>query len=87
MKRHDVDRLAEAKYRDCVDQTIARLKSLPGDVWLHFVGDIQRGGSFLFEEADRLVEQTCREVIRSCSEPELKLLWFGSDALWEHNAR
>ena len=45
--------------------------------------DIQRGGSFLSEEAERLVERTCLDVIRACSEPELKLLWFGSDALWE----
>jgi hypothetical protein len=83
MKRYDVDRIAEAKYRDCVERTIDRLKALPGDVWLQFVLNIQRGGPFLSEEADRLVERTCLDVIRSCSEPELKLLWFGSDALWE----
>jgi len=63
MKRYEVDRITEAKYRDYAEQVIGRLKSLPGDCQ---------------------VEQICLEVIRSCSEPELKLLWFGCDAVWEH---
>ncbi len=62
----DVDRITEAKYRDYVRQTVARLKSLPGGVW-----------------SDPLVEQMCLEAIRSCSEPELRLLWLGTDALWK----
>ena len=66
MKRYEVARVAEAKYRDYVEQIVARLKSLPE------------------EEADRQVEQICLETVRSCSEPELKLLWFGSDAVLEH---
>jgi hypothetical protein len=37
------------------------------------------------EDADRLVEQTCREVILSCPEPELNMLWFGADAIWGHH--
>ena len=86
MKRSEVDRTAEAQYRERVEQTIARLKSLPGDVWLHFASDIQRGEPFLFEEAHRLVEQACLDVIHSRSDAELRVLWFGSDALWEHKA-
>jgi len=85
MKRYDVDRNAEVKYRACLEQVIARLKSLPGDVWSRFCSDLQGGEPFLFEEADRQVEQTCLEVIRSCSEPELEILWIGSDALWKHD--
>src|SRR2546427_509584 len=50
MKRRDVDRIIDAKYRDYVEQIIARLKSLSGEVWLHFASDIQRGESFLFAE-------------------------------------
>jgi len=85
MKRHDVDAVSEAKYRDYVQQIMTRLKSLPGNVGFHFAGDSQTGESSLFEEADRLVEQMCLEVIRSCSEPELELLWFGSHAFRQHN--
>jgi hypothetical protein len=85
MQRLDVDRVAEAKYRDRVDRIIARLKSLPGDVWLHFAGGAQGGESSLFEEADRLVGQICREAVRACPDPELRLLWFGSDALWKRH--
>jgi len=66
MKRYEVARVTEAKYRDYVELIVARLKSLPE------------------EEADRQVEQICLETVRSCSEPELKLLWFGSDAVLEH---
>ena len=83
MNRHEVDRAAESKYRDCVERTIATLKSLPEDVWPHFADDIQKGEPYVFEEAHRLVEQTCLDAIRACPDPELKLLWFGSDALWE----
>ena len=83
MNRHEVDRAADSKYRDCVERTIATLKSLPEDVWPHFVDDIQKGEPYVFEEAHRLVEQTCLDAIRACSDRELKLLWFGSDALWE----
>jgi len=64
----DVDRMTELKYRDCVQQIVARLKSLPGGAW-----------------SDPLVEQMCLEAIRSCSEPELRLLWIGTDALWKRN--
>jgi hypothetical protein len=85
MKRLDVDRVAEVRYREHVERIIARLKSLPGDVWLHFSGGVQRGELSLFEEADRLAEQICREAIRACPDPELKLLWFGSDALWKRH--
>jgi hypothetical protein len=84
MKRYEVARVTEAKYRDYVAQIVARLKSLPGDVWLRFAGGIQRSEPALFEEADRQVEQICLETVHSCSEPELKLLWFGSDAVLEH---
>src|ERR1035437_2658345 len=85
MKRRDVDRIINAKYQVYAEQVIERLKGLPGDVWVHFAADIQRGESFLFEEADRLVEQVCMEHMRSCSSPELELLWFGSDSHWDHD--
>jgi hypothetical protein len=83
MKRYDADRIAEAKYRDHTDRIIARLKSLPGDVWLHFAGGGRRDELSAFEEADRMAEQICREVVRACPDPELKLLWHASDALWK----
>ena len=49
MKRRDVDRIIEAKYREYVDLIIARLKALPGGVWARFVEDLQRGESSLFD--------------------------------------
>jgi hypothetical protein len=85
MERRDVVRITEAKYNHYVAQIIARLKSLPGDVWLHFAGGMQGGDSVPFEEADRQVKQICLEVIRSCSEPELRVLWFGCDAFLGRN--
>jgi hypothetical protein len=81
MKRYDVDRIAEVKYRACVEQVIARLKGLPGDVWSCFCGSLQRGDPSLSEETNRQVEQTCLEVVRACA--DLEAMWFGSDALWK----
>jgi hypothetical protein len=78
----DADRMTELKYHDYVQEIIARLKSLPGGVWSCFSGGIQSGESVPVEGPDPVVEQMCREVIGSCPEPELKLLWLGTEALW-----
>jgi hypothetical protein len=79
-----VDRTTELKYRDCVQQVVARLKTEPGGVWSRFAGGIQRGEPL--EETDPLVEQMCLEAVSSCPEPELRLLWLGTDALWKPDA-
>ncbi len=83
MKRYDVDRVAEIKYRDCVEHARARLKSLPGDVWSQLCGNLQRGDPSPSEEANRQVEKICLEVVRACSDADLEVMWFGSDALWK----
>jgi len=83
MKRYDVDRLAEAKYRGCVEQIVARLKGLPGDVWSQFAACIQCGEPAVSEEIGQQLRQACQEVIGTCSPPDLELLWLGSDALWK----
>lgn len=79
----DADRMTELKYGDYVQQVIARMKSLPEGVWSCFAGRTQSGDSAPVEGPDPVVEQICREVIGSCPEPELKLLWLGTEALWK----
>jgi len=83
MKRYELDRVTEAKYGQHVERIVAMLKSQPGDVWSQFSAGIQGGDSALFAEADRLVKETCLEAVRACSNPELGVLWRGSDALWK----
>ena len=81
----DVDRMTELKYREYVQQIVARLKSLPGDVWSCFAGEVQKGESLPSADPDPLVAQMCVEAIGPCPEPELRLLWLGTDALWKRN--
>ncbi len=82
MKRNELDRATEAQYGQLVERIVARLKSQPGDVWSQFSAGIQGHDSVLFEEADRVVKEACLEAVRACSNPELGVLWRGSDALW-----
>jgi hypothetical protein len=78
-----VDRSVELKYRDCVEQIVGRLQSQPGEVWSRFAGAIRSGRGAAFEAPDLLVEQLCLEAVRACPEPELRLLWLGTEAPWK----
>jgi hypothetical protein len=70
----------ELRYRDYVQQIVTRLKSLPEDPWGCLSRAVQRGD--VPESPDPVVEQTCREILSSCPEPELRLLWLGTEAIW-----
>ena len=85
MKRHDVDRVTEVKYRDCVERIIARLKSLPRDVWFHFAGDAGLDGdekeeprgdefekSFRFDDDDLVfLSEVARRLAILTAQPSL----------------
>jgi hypothetical protein len=71
----------ELRYRDYVQQIVTRLKSLPEDPWGRFSRAVQRGD--VSENPDPVVGQACREVLVSCPEPELRLLWLGTEATWK----
>src|ERR1035441_6444888 len=85
MGKRDIDRIIEAKYGGYTDSAIAKVKQLQGDVWTVFAEDMQRGHSIVFEEAERLIEGICERLVRSLPPAELELLWFGSDAYWDHD--
>jgi len=76
----DADRMTELKYGDYVQQIIARMKSLPEESGPVSPAGPKSGDSAPVEGLDPVVEQMCREVIGSCPEPELKLLWLGTEA-------
>jgi plasmid stabilization system protein ParE len=84
MNRWEADRAAETQYRVCVEHAIARARSAPEDVWQRFRASVQSGAAS--PEAGPKVEQICLEVIRSCSDSELDILWFGSEALWKRDS-
>ncbi|MCL4849813.1 MAG: hypothetical protein KJZ78_00340 [Bryobacteraceae bacterium] len=85
MKRRDVERIIETKLEELASGIINRLKELPGDVWVGYAADLQRGQSLFFEEYERLLESECSRAVGGLSSADLELLWFATDSYWDHD--
>lgn len=85
MKRADIERIIDAKLDELANKVISRLKELPGDVWVGYAADLQRGHSIVFDEYERLLDSECSHLVRAVSSPDLELLWFKTESYWEHD--
>jgi hypothetical protein len=92
MKRHDIVRIIEAKYKRYAQQVIAEVKALPPDcrqsgddsplkdVWEEFKDQMQNERSVSFDAYEDTIHRICLGIVENLPEDEQQLLWTWSNA-------
>jgi hypothetical protein len=92
-----VKQIINNKYDRCTKRVIERIKDLgrpdfclSGDdsgldnVWEEFKSQVQEEESFFYEAYEDTIRAICRELLKTISLDEIKLMWIFSNAYYDH---
>lgn len=92
MKRHNLVRIIDAKYKRYAQQVIFEIKALPAecrqsgddsplkDVWEEFKDQLQNERYVMFGAYEDTISRICDRIVNELPVEERQLLWLVSDA-------